>query len=234
MSSDKGVTRRQFLAGVSTAAAVGLFDGMPARDTARGAEQSAYTPAFFTSAEWAFIHAAVDRLIPQAGDGPGGVEAGVPEFIDRQMQLPYGFGAFRYMQGPFAPHAPPSLGYQLKYTPRELYRAAISAIDKATAQRWGKPFAQLSTEQQDQWLSEMEEGSASIDGPPSAAVFAQLLANTKEGYFADPLYGGNRNMAAWKYIGFPGARADFTNWLDQGGRAYPYGPVSINGQRSKP
>jgi gluconate 2-dehydrogenase gamma chain len=63
------------------------------------------------------------------------------------------------------------------------------------------------------------------------AFFAQLLENTKEGYFADPLYGGNRGMAAWKWIGFPGARADFTDWLDQAGRAYPYGPVSISGMR---
>jgi gluconate 2-dehydrogenase gamma chain len=38
-------------------------------------------------------------------------------------------------------------------------------------------------------------------------------------------------MAAWKWIGFPGARTDFTDWLDQCGRFYPYGPVSISGAR---
>ena len=58
----------------------------------------------------------------------------------------------------------------------------------------------------------------------------KLLANTKEGYFADPLYGGNRNMVAWRWIGFPGARADFTDWIDRPGRPYPFGPVSIGGQ----
>jgi gluconate 2-dehydrogenase gamma chain len=62
--------------------------------------------------------------------------------------------------------------------------------------------------------------------------FGQLLGNCKEGYFADPLYGGNRGMLAWQWIGFPGARADFTDWLDQAGRAYPYGPVSISGARA--
>ena len=24
-----------------------------------------------------------------------------------------------------------------------------------------------------------------------------------EGFFADPIYGGNRNMAAWKMLGYP-------------------------------
>ncbi len=31
-----------------------------------------------------------------------------------------------------------------------------------------------------------------------------LLQNTKEGYFSDPIYGGNKDMGAWKMIGFPG------------------------------
>ena len=65
---------------------------------------------------------------------------------------------------------------------------------------------------------------------PPRSFFAQLLTNTREGYFADPQYGGNRGMAAWKWIGFPGARADFTDWIDQAGKVYPYGPVSIAGR----
>lgn len=230
MASEKGLTRRQFLTGASTTALATLVDVGALRATTRSLDQRPYTPTYFTAAEWAFIGAAVDRLIPHDGDGPGGVETGVPEFIDRQMELPYGHGAYQYMHGPFVPDAPASLGYQLKYNPRELYRVGVAAIDKETQRRWQQPFAQLIGEQQDQFLAEMEKNAVSLDGPPSGAVFSQLLANTKEGYFADPLYGGNRDMAAWKYIGFPGARADFTDWLDQAGRAYPFGPVSINGK----
>jgi gluconate 2-dehydrogenase gamma chain len=85
---------------------------------------------------------------------------------------------------------------------------------------------------QEQFLTTMEKGQVVLEGPPAATFFAQLLNNTREGYFADPLYGGNRGMGAWKMIGFPGARADFTNWMNQQGRAYPYGPVSINGSKS--
>lgn len=47
-----------------------------------------YRPTFFNQEEFAFIKAAVDRLIPKDNLGPGALEAGVPEFIDRQMQTP--------------------------------------------------------------------------------------------------------------------------------------------------
>ena len=90
---------------------------------------SSYTPRYFTAAEWEFLQAAVDRLIPSNEDGPGAVEAGVPEFIDRQMEDTYGHGGYWYMQGPFAPDAPPTLGYQLRFTPRDLYRTAIAEVD---------------------------------------------------------------------------------------------------------
>ena len=62
-----------------------------------------FVPSFFSPDEWRFINAAVARLIPGDGNGPGGIETGVPEFIDRQMELPYGHGAYFYMQGPFHP-----------------------------------------------------------------------------------------------------------------------------------
>jgi gluconate 2-dehydrogenase gamma chain len=194
--------------------------------------QPKYLPVFFNDAEWAFVNAAVDRLIPADPQGPGGVEAGVPVFIDRQLEMPYGHGAYFYMQGPFHPDAPPSLGYQLQYTPRDLYRLGIAAVNNVCKQDKGKVFAALPHPEQEQFLASLEKGAVTLQGPPAGAFFAQLLTNTREGYFADPMYGGNRGMAAWKMIGFPGARADFTNWMDQQGRAYPYGPTAINGSRS--
>jgi gluconate 2-dehydrogenase gamma chain len=32
---------------------------------------------------------------------------------------------------------------------------------------------------------------------------------------ADPIYGGNRNMASWKMIGFPGTHYDYREWIDR-------------------
>ncbi|EEF24735.1 conserved hypothetical protein [Ricinus communis] len=124
---------------------------------------------------------------------------------------------------------PPTLGYQLRQTPRELYRAGIAAIDLAAQRTYQRSFAQLSNAQKDALLTQADNGQLA-DGA-ATAFFALLLRNTREGYFADPMYGGNRDMAAWKMVGFPGARADFTDWIDQQGKPYPYGPVSIEGKR---
>ena len=132
-------------------------------------------PVFFSDAEWAFVNAAVDRLIPADAQGPGGVEAGVPVFIDRQLDMPYGHGAYFYMQGPFHPDAPPSLGYQLQYTPRELYRLGIAAADSACKQAKGKVFADLPHPEQEQFLTSLEKGTVTLQGPPAAAFFEQLL-----------------------------------------------------------
>jgi gluconate 2-dehydrogenase gamma chain len=31
-----------------------------------------------------------------------------------------------------------------------------------------------------------------------------------EGMFADPVYGGNKDFAGWRLVGFPGAQMQFT------------------------
>jgi gluconate 2-dehydrogenase gamma chain len=227
------INRRDLLLGASPTAAL-MIAGAATTDSGtaqRATSALDYVPTFFNPVEWSFINAAVSRLIPSDGPGPGGLEAGVPEFIDRQMELPYGHGAYFYLQGPFAPDAPPTLGYQLRYAPRDLYRSGIAAVNDACRSAAGKAFADLAAEEKDQFLASLEKNQVQLAGPPAAVFFSQLLENTHEGYFADPLYGGNRGMAAWKWIGFPGARADFTDWIDQAGQKYPYGPVAISGAR---
>ena len=229
--------RRMFLRGAAQIAltsalpaAVPVAVAMPAA-TRQATSRPAYQPVYFTAAEWAFVNAAVDRLIPDDGNGPGGVAAGVPEFLDRQMELPYGHGAYWYMHGPFHPDAPATLGYQMRQTPRELYRLGIAIGERVAHAAHGQPFAQLDAAARDAVLTSIDGGQLAADGAQAAAFFALLLRNTREGYFADPQYGGNRDMGAWKAIGFPGARADFTDWIDQQGKPYPYGPVAISGAR---
>jgi gluconate 2-dehydrogenase gamma chain len=226
---NKSWTRRDLLRSTSAGLALLAPALSPAEPSA--ATKATYTPHYFNLAEWKFVLAAVDRLIPADDTGPGAVEAGVPEFLDRQLESPYGYGAFAYMQGPFLTNLAPQLGYQLSYTPRELYRQGISAADNQCRQDHGHLFCDLDIQTQQAYLSQLEDGSASWSGPPPKAFFEQLLENVREGYFADPLYGGNRHMAAWKMIGFPGARADFTDWINQAGKPYPYGPTSIEGTR---
>lgn len=202
----------------------------PAAVTPPGAPHApVYTPVYFNAAEWAFLQAAVARLIPSDDAGPGAIEAGVPEFIDRQMEGAFGHAATWYMQGPFV-ESSPLFGYQKKMPPREVYRAGIAATDAYCRRQFsGKAFAQLDAAQQDDVLKGLEGGTVALDGVGATDFFGFLLQNTKEGYFSDPIHGGNKNAAAWKMIGFPGARADYADWVDRPGVKYNLPPVSIAG-----
>jgi gluconate 2-dehydrogenase gamma chain len=231
MKGMKSVDRREFLLASVPVAGLGSL-ALAGCSGSSQAQPRSYAPTYFRTVEWEFVIAAVSRLIPAEGQGPGAIEAGIPEFVDRQMELPYGHGAYFYLQGPFHPDSPATLGYQLRYTPREIYRLGIEDANSASRKAHGREFARLEPPAQDQFLASMEQGSLILPTVPATVLFAQLLENAREGYFSDPIYGGNRNMVAWNWIGFPGARADFTDWIDQAGTAYPYGPVSVGAKRS--
>ena len=59
---------------------------------------------------------------------------------------------------------------------------------------------------------------------------------TIEGYFSDPVYGGNLGMAAWKMIGFPGAYASYYDLVDKHGMRFEGEPRSLaeNGRGHDP
>jgi gluconate 2-dehydrogenase gamma chain len=186
--------------------------------------------SWFTDAEAAFVSAAVARLIPADDLGPGALEAGVPTFIDRQLAGAYGRGERWYMQGPWSPGLP-TQGYQTRLTPAGMYRAAIKSIDAAVVRESrGASFAKLAAADQDAFLHRLEKGEVALDGVDAKAFFAQLLQNTFEGFWSDPIYGGNKDMAGWKLIGFPGARYDNSEFVAQHGQKYPLPPVGLTGR----
>jgi gluconate 2-dehydrogenase gamma chain len=194
-------------------------------------ESKAYSPTYFSKQEWAFINAAVDHLIPADDYGPGAIQAGVPEFIDRQMEMPYGHGKLWYMQGPFHPESIPEMGYQINQSPREAYRHGIQDCDAWCQKTHGKVFVELDRPTQEQVLKDLQSGKPEFESVPAKTFFDFLLSNTKEGFLADPIYGGNKGMVGWKLVGFPGARGDYMDWVDQPNAKYPYGPVSISGEK---
>jgi gluconate 2-dehydrogenase gamma chain len=241
------VARRTFLLGGTLAGAAGaavLHDGElgAPSETIAGAvpwqEGAADSPPgvdgddfrFFLPDERAFIEAAVDRLIPKSSVGPSGTEANVPFFLDRQLAGPFGRGAHYYLGGPWKKGAPEQ-GYQLRFSPAELYRAAIRVVDQYATVHFGGRFATLSAAQQDQILKGLEQGEIALgEGVEPKPFFDMLLQNTKEGYFSDPIYGGNKDMAAWKMIGFPGAHYDYFNWVTRHGERVPYPTVGFKGR----
>ncbi len=167
---------------------------------------------FFTAVEAAFVGAAIERFIPADDGGPGAGEAGVLCYIDRQLAGSFGAGHRMYLGGPWPDGALPSQGYQLPLTPADLYRLAIAEIHQASRQaNGGKTFAELSGEQQEAMLQSLDKGELHLPSAPGKAFLDLLLANTVEGYFGDPAYGGNGDLGGWKMIGFPGARGNYAD-----------------------
>jgi gluconate 2-dehydrogenase gamma chain len=173
---------------------------------------------FFSGEEAAFIEPAVARLIPRDELGPGALEAGVPVFIDRQLGGAWGAGERLYRSGPWG-EGTPSQGYQLPFTPAELFRAALRAVDRA--------FPKMPPQKQDAYLDALQKEKRDLGGVPSNVFFDTLLAVTIEGFFGDPVYGGNRDMAGWKLIGFPGAYANYYELVDQHGFKFTAPPMSL-------
>ncbi|MBP0598114.1 gluconate 2-dehydrogenase subunit 3 family protein [Herbaspirillum sp. LeCh32-8] len=200
-----------------------------------GIELQHYKPVFFSDAEWIFILAACDRLIPAEGRGPGALETNVPVFIDQQLKG--GLGNDIYQQGPHPANPAPTLGFQIPHTPQDLYRTGIKLAQEASRQQYGKPFDQLDAKDKDALLTGLQKNTVDfaalgVDTMKASQFFGQLLGDTKNGYLADPMYGGNKDMKAWVAIGFPGARAAYTEWVDQHNVKYPLGPVSLSGKRA--
>jgi gluconate 2-dehydrogenase gamma chain len=200
-----------------------------AADAPPGASGTGYV--YLTAAEAPLLEAMVDRLIPPDPTGPGAVEAGVPFFIDRQLAGQYGQGQHFYLGGPW-PKGAPEQGYQSRFTPAQLYRAALKAISEHVSKTYnGARFQTLAPADQDKLLKGLEAGQVELpDGVDGKGFFAMLLQNTKEGYFSDPIYGGNKEMAAWRMIGFPGAHYDYREWVSRHGERVPFPPVSFKGR----
>jgi gluconate 2-dehydrogenase gamma chain len=181
---------------------------------------------FLSQSEAAFLDAAVARLIPKDELGPGAKEAGVTYFIDQQLFGGYGTMAKKYKQGPW-PEGTPQQGYQSPLTPAEVYRAGIRDTNGYCRRQYGKTFDALATAQQDEVLKGLDEGKVELDSVRAQFFFNILLNNTIEGFFADPVYGGNRDKAGWKLVGFPGVAAVYTTFIDRHNVPYRAQPVSI-------
>lgn len=228
---DHRLSRRQFLTTVALVAPGALLlDGCATRDDDRHADRA---HIFFTDAEAAFVDAALSRLIPADDLGPGAREADVLEFIDIQLAGAYGRAERWYMDGPW-PTGTGAQGYQLKFTPAELYRTAIAGIDSHCQDKYGKHFAGLSGAQQDDVLHAVDRNEVKLQGLSSKTFFTLLWQNTQEGFLADPVYGGNRDFAGWQLIGFPGPRYNYVDEIGKYGEPYKEPFVSISGVRLSP
>jgi gluconate 2-dehydrogenase gamma chain len=219
------LTRRELLRSsalalclISPAARAAIVKGaLPWRPGANDAPQ-VVTPGgwhFFTPQEAASVEAFVDRLIPPDPDTPGGKDCGCAVFIDRQLAGPYGRNEAYYMLGPFQ-DGTKQQGSQSPLTTAQRYRKALAALEAACREKFaGKTFADLSDAQKDEVIGGLEAGSFKLEGVDGKDFFTQILTDTRNGFLSDPIYGGNKDLAAWKMIGFPGTHYDYRDWIDR-------------------
>lgn len=223
--TDETIPRRKFLVGAGlagTAVATGLTQTTPAEaqtPAAPAAPAAAPSPQaepllLLNETEHAFVVAAVDTIIPADELSPSGSDCGCATYIDRQLASAWGGGAKMYRAGPYF-KGKPEQGYQLPLTPAEFFTTGIGAANAWSRKTYGRDFDRLDPDKRIEALTAMQEGKAAFENFNSRAFFARLLALTMEGFFGDPIYGGNRNKASWRMLGFPGLPATYANKVDE-------------------
>ncbi|HEY2844632.1 MAG TPA: gluconate 2-dehydrogenase subunit 3 family protein, partial [Bryobacteraceae bacterium] len=152
---------------------------VPAATLTLPAQQAAPTGAL-TPAQLRTLEAFIDRLIPRDQNGPGAVDAGAQNYIDRQLA-----------------------GYLS--SEKNTFLAGLEAVDAYARRTHGASLADLPAEQRDQVLTAIDTNQA--EGLPGGrAFFNRARRLTLEGMFGDPYYGGNKNFAGWDLIQYPGPR----------------------------
>ncbi len=185
---------------------------------------------FFTADEARAVEAIADRIIPPDAQSAGGKDAGCAVFLDRQLAGPYGHNEGHYNRPPFRDGAK-NFGPQSKDDPAQKYRTALAALDALCRRKYdGKAFADLPDDNKDQVLKGLESGDLKLEGADGKDFMTDVVKDLQMGFFADPLYGGNRDMVAWKMIGYPGARYNYLDWIERHNERFPLPPVSIMGR----
>jgi len=182
---------------------------------------------FFDAHQRATIEAAMARIIP-TDDQAGAKEAGTVEFVDRYLSglgfiyaKPDGSG-FEKLEGRRA-----QAWQQRIDILRAKYVEGIKELDRRSQSRFAVDFVQLTSEQQDGILYDMERPALQVEAELTEAqavagfapvepalqqtnaeieldFFPLLALHTRQGFYADPIYGGNKDRVGWKLIGFEG------------------------------
>jgi gluconate 2-dehydrogenase gamma chain len=232
------VGRREFL---TAAGAAGLVSVQPlVHGVSTAQAQTSPAPAsqvaasadgymFFHQSEAAFVEALVDHMVPKDELTGSGTDLGINVYIDRALAGAWGQGARFYAKGPFG-KGTANQGYQLPLTPAALYRAGIEGANTYCRKTYGKAFDKCAAAQKEAFLKDMSGGKVTLPGGLAGRIFFGVLyTNVMEGMFGDPIYGGNKDKAAWKMLGFPGVMANNTENIKKfgDGQRFNADPVSI-------
>src|SRR5882672_9702677 len=167
--------------------------------------------AFLNRDDAATVAAFTERLMPGAPGKPGARDAGVLNYIDLALS-----GAYAELQ--------------------EFYRRGLAQLDAHCRKTYNEPFVRLDTVKQDEVITALEQGKAAgFTWPTAQEFFNTVRTHTIEGMFADPVYGGNKDFAGWRLVGFPGGQGVFTPADLQNRQAFTRAPIiGLQSQGSTP
>lgn len=171
-----------------------------------GPEGNAYLS--LSPQEGSAIEALVDLMCPADALTGSGTSCGLHHYIDRQLAGGWGRGDQLYRHGPWSP-GKPQQGYQSPLTPEQYVKAGLAAFARLVQLRTGQSIENLESTRLDALLQEVAEGK--LDGDAGHALGAwfndAFYPLFVQACFADPMYGGNRDKAHWRAIGYPGLPA---------------------------
>src|SRR5438093_1029935 len=158
--------------------------------------------AFLNRDDAATVAAFTERLMPGAPGKPGARDAGVLNYIDLALS-----GAYADLQ--------------------DFYRRGLAQLDAYCRKTYNEPFVRLEAARQDEVITALDEGKATEFTWPTAQEFFNMIrTHTMEGMFADPIYGGNKDFAGWRLVGFPGAQPIFTTTDMESRQAFKRAPIT--------
>ena len=227
---EQNTSRRQFLKNSSYAAgglvSGGLLVGLLNNSVFKTEEATApvsdgesdkqydETRMFFTRLEdFKVLEQVTERIFPEDDNGPGAIALGVPYFIDKQLAGDWGSNKKDYMQGPMQ-EVSDIATYQTLMNRGQVFIEGLRKINVESDERHNEAFYDIEEEQQDAILKDLEDEKIELEGVRSSTFFNLLLQMTNEGAYADPLYGGNKDMQGWKMREFPGVRASYTDLIE--------------------
>lgn len=193
---------------------------------------------FDRNEDFEILSAATERIYPEDDNGPGAIELGVPYFFDKQLAGSWGTNAKEYMSDPFyqteetydyqqkdidqdkagantSTKAPtPTPRYQTRLNRGEIFLYGLRKIDEVSQEQFDEKFVNLDGDKQDEVLKMFENSEVDMDVVASKPFFNFLLQMTIEGVYADPVYGGNKNMMGWVMKEYPGPRMAYIDEID--------------------
>jgi hypothetical protein len=170
-------------------------------------------PIFFTDEEYRVVQAACARLIP-TDDDPGATEAGVVDYVDTLL------GAFSFdppriwAGGPFSGRFGGDPGFASFHRLTALdelgWRTRLEGSQGIPEREFNGPVVGLQQQYRD-GIAALGADFADVDGGEQdrrlreEADFTKLLYDHAcEGMYGPPEYGGNRDLAGWRFIGWAG------------------------------